>query len=328
MRNLLLLHLWLFGFGVHQALPAQGHSYYFNEWWEECEEEYQVYYMEILSTRDHTLVKTFHSESKHPIRQAAFKAIDYSMGGFEFIDSVGYWTFWHPNGALASEWDCDADPVKIMKCWSPEGEQTVKEGNGYYHGYNERGNLISEGKLVGGLKEGEWKFYQEHNGETFLWKEEHYAESVLYGLSKGYYYNGTLRWEGWNVSGGKNGVWNWWKPGGERLAAHTYRRQDDNEFTEPDLDSLPRPIELYELQKKIGYPSMCKEAEIEGRIRYRFLISPTGDVVKRERIEEAHHLLMKPVERYIDELKFKPGLLGSEPQEMWVNVLFYFRLLK
>lgn len=327
MRNLLILILFVLGLNIHEHAIAQGRPFYFNQWWEQCSKEYEVYYMEIEWGKAKS-VKTYYSESKQPIRQAYFKEVTSSFRKLEFIDSTGLWTFWHMNGTKAAEWDFNSQPFRINNCWSPEGEQIVTEGNGYYKGYDEKGKLIYEGKLVDGLKEGDWSFYEEWEGKMFLSKKEHYLRSVPDGMSTEYYYNGNTRCTGWIVSGGRNGIWNWWKPGGEPLASHTFRRQDVDEYIELDLDSLPRPIDLYDLQRKIGYPSLCREAEIEGQITYRFLISETGEVLKRERIEEAHALLMKPVERYIDELKFKPGLLGSVPQEMWVNIPFEFKLLK
>ena len=111
------------------------------------------------------------------------------------------------------------------------------------------------------------------------------------------------------------------------------------EFTEPKdtmpgsgtfvaVDREPSPVNLEEIKQMIGYPPRAVEAEIEGRVTVRILVSKTGDYVKHVVLKDPHPLLTKAVTDKVNLLKMTPGIQGVKPVAVWVTIPFEFELTK
>lgn len=94
------------------------------------------------------------------------------------------------------------------------------------------------------------------------------------------------------------------------------------------LEKEPQAVNMDELKGLIGYPPMAKEAEIEGKVVMRVMISPTGDYVKHIVLKDPHPILTKAVEAKISHLKMTPGIQAGKPIKVWVTLPFDFKLLK
>lgn len=102
---------------------------------------------------------------------------------------------------------------------------------------------------------------------------------------------------------------------------------------EPDInafifaDEEPKPTNMGNIQKSIGYPQIAKDAGIQGNVVVRVLVDELGNYNKHRVINEVHPILTKAVEKHISRLKFTPAIQGGKPIKFWVNIPFAFKLL-
>jgi periplasmic protein TonB len=102
--------------------------------------------------------------------------------------------------------------------------------------------------------------------------------------------------------------------------------------TPPDsfvlLDKEPKPVNMDELKKLIGYPKMAVEAEIEGKVVVRVYIDKYGNYNRHIVLKDPHPLLTQAVASKIANLKMTPGIQGAKPIPVWVTLPFEFTLMK
>jgi len=94
------------------------------------------------------------------------------------------------------------------------------------------------------------------------------------------------------------------------------------------VEEEPRPVNMDDIKKLIGYPAMAKEAEIEGKVIVRVLVDKTGKYKKHVVLKDPHPILTKAVEKKLSSLQFTPGIQGGQPIKVWVTIPFDFKLLK
>ena len=99
-----------------------------------------------------------------------------------------------------------------------------------------------------------------------------------------------------------------------------------NEFVM--LEKEPAPVNMDELKKLIGYPTMAKEAEIEGKVVLRIQVDGNGNYVKHIVIKDPHPILTTEVSKQIRNLKFTPGIQAGKPIKVWVTIPFDFKLMR
>lgn len=90
----------------------------------------------------------------------------------------------------------------------------------------------------------------------------------------------------------------------------------------------PRPVNMDDIRKLIGYPPMAKEAEIEGKVIVRVLVDQTGRYKKHIVLKDPHPILTKAVVSKLNKLQFTPGIQAGKPIKVWVTIPFDFKLLK
>lgn len=94
------------------------------------------------------------------------------------------------------------------------------------------------------------------------------------------------------------------------------------------VDEEPKPINMNELYKKIGYPKAAREAGIEGTVVARVLIDEKGQYVEHEILNEAHAILSTAVEEQLPSLTMTPAIKDDIPVKFWVNIPFNFKLIE
>lgn len=87
--------------------------------------------------------------------------------------------------------------------------------------YDQKGNKVSEGKLVNKLPEGEWKYY--HFESKQLMSQEFYKVGKLNGVRKVFYKDGTLAEETNYILGIKEGTSKTFSEKGQLIDAHIYK---------------------------------------------------------------------------------------------------------
>ena len=102
---------------------------------------------------------------------------------------------------------------------------------------------------------------------------------------------------------------------------------------EPDIrtyiaaDDPPKPLNMREVQKVIGYPKIAREAGIEGSVVARILVDTDGSYIRHEIVHASHPVLEGVVEQHLSLLQFNPAVKDGKAVKFWVNLPFNFKLL-
>lgn len=94
-----------------------------------------------------------------------------------------------------------------------------------------------------------------------------------------------------------------------------------------DTQRNPKPINLNEIKKLVGYPKIARDAGIQGQVILRVLVDKSGNYKKHEVLAEGHKILREAVEKHIDKLNFNPARKDNQSVEFFVNIPFNFVLL-
>jgi antitoxin component YwqK of YwqJK toxin-antitoxin module len=95
------------------------------------------------------------------------------------------------------------------------------DGSCYAVFFDQKGNTVSEGKLLNKIPDGTWKYY--HLESKIVMTIESYKNGKLDGLKKIFYNNSTLAEETNYTLGVKNGVAKTFAENGKPLDVHTYK---------------------------------------------------------------------------------------------------------
>ncbi len=85
--------------------------------------------------------------------------------------------------------------------------------------YYKDGNLIKEGAIQNGKRDGHWKSYY-RNG--ILWSEGDFEKGVRQGITITYHPNGKKYYKGDFTDGIKSGIWKFWDENGKFIKDVTY----------------------------------------------------------------------------------------------------------
>lgn len=102
---------------------------------------------------------------------------------------------------------------------------------------------------------------------------------------------------------------------------------------EPDVNMFvvveeePKPINLAEIQKSIGFPTAARDANIEGSVVLRVLVERDGTYKRHIVLNSVHPILTKAVENEIHRLRFTPAIQGGKPIPFWMNIPINFKLI-
>jgi protein TonB len=101
----------------------------------------------------------------------------------------------------------------------------------------------------------------------------------------------------------------------------------------PDINAFvfvqeePKPVNMDDIRKAIGYPQIARDAGIEGTVVIRILVDEYGNYKKHKVTKQEHPILAKACEAQVGKLKFTPAIQGGKPIKFWVNIPFKFTLL-
>lgn len=100
-------------------------------------------------------------------------------------------------------------------------EFNPKDNSCYSIFYNQKGNKVSEGKLVNKLYVGEWKYY--HEDSPLVMTSENYSNGKLNGLRKVTYPSGKIAEEAYYKNGKKDGSYKKYTESGIVLEESLYK---------------------------------------------------------------------------------------------------------
>mgnify|MGYP001168729227 CR=1 FL=1 len=89
-------------------------------------------------------------------------------------------------------------------------------------------------------------------------------------------------------------------------------------------DVAPRPVNVEQVGKMIGYPDKAWRAGIQGQVVLRVWISDTGHYERHEGVHSDHPLLRMACEVHLPLLRFEPAMKSglAVPSEMEIPFMF------
>ncbi|MEL7532700.1 MAG: energy transducer TonB, partial [Bacteroidota bacterium] len=101
--------------------------------------------------------------------------------------------------------------------------------------------------------------------------------------------------------------------------------QDQELLTEVDVE--PKPLNMIDVQKNIGYPKAARDNDIQGLVIAKVLVSKEGEYISNTIINSPDPVLTKAVQVQIEELRFEPAKKDGKAVQFYVNIPFNFKLI-
>lgn len=95
-----------------------------------------------------------------------------------------------------------------------------------------------------------------------------------------------------------------------------------------DLQEEPKPVNMEDFRKSVGYPEMAKQADITGKVIVRVQVDKSGNYVKHVVLKDPHPILTNAVTSKLNSLRFTPGIQAGKPVKVWVTIPVDFQLNK
>ncbi|MCS6894717.1 MAG: TonB family protein [Bacteroidia bacterium] len=92
------------------------------------------------------------------------------------------------------------------------------------------------------------------------------------------------------------------------------------------VEKGPVPTNMDDIKKRIVYPPLAKEANIQGKVIVRVLVGKEGRYERHIVLRSPHKLLTEAVEKELPNLSFTPGIKDGKPVKVWVTIPFDFSL--
>lgn len=162
------------------------------------------------------------------------------MGTFDHGREVGEFKFYKPNSG---------DTPTAVKLFSKDSDSVLVKY------YTSKGKVISEGKMVGKTREGQWKYY--HNGSNKIMMIENYKNDKLDGEQKTFFDNGQLTEQTFYKNGRREGKRLIYSEEGKLMKEFTY---------EDDL--LHGVTKYYDLDGKLQIEGNYKKNKKDGVWKY------------------------------------------------------------
>ncbi|RZT00358.1 toxin-antitoxin system YwqK family antitoxin [Aquimarina brevivitae] len=121
--------------------------------------------------------------------------------------------------------------------------------------FSSKGKVISEGKMIGKQRVGEWKYY--HNNSDKLMMVENYKADQLHGVQKTYFDNGQLTEETYYVDGKREGKRLIYSEEGKLMKQYTYKN-----------DLLHGPTMYYDTEGELIIQGSYKKNKKDGIWKY------------------------------------------------------------
>lgn len=117
-------------------------------------------------------------------------------------------------------------------------------------------------------------------------------------------------------------------PEDKEVAAPPSKKKVEPDPFEVHLGTMPKPSNLDEIQKLIGYPREAAENGLQGKVDFKVLVDENGEYLKHITLKQTHPIFEKACAKHLKSLKFEPGKMGDQAVKVWVVIPFRFTLSK
>jgi TonB family protein len=90
------------------------------------------------------------------------------------------------------------------------------------------------------------------------------------------------------------------------------------------VDLEPKPLNLGEIRREIGYPLEALKSGWEGTVLCRILIDEEGHYLQHHISRTPHVVFQEAVEAHLSKVRFSPALANRKPVQYWVNLPISF----
>ncbi|MEM7371176.1 MAG: M56 family metallopeptidase [Bacteroidota bacterium] len=94
-----------------------------------------------------------------------------------------------------------------------------------------------------------------------------------------------------------------------------------------EVQHLPNPLNMGDIQMKIGYPKAAFTQGLEGKVLIKVLVDKQGKYLRHEVLQSPDDIFTDAVEQHIASLTFDPALKDGKPVEFWVTLPFNFKFV-
>ena len=106
-----------------------------------------------------------------------------------------------------------------------------------------------------------------------------------------------------------------------------YAQDEPNVNAFISVDQEPKTLNMRDVQMKIGYPQVARDAGIEGTVVLRILVGNEGQYIRHVVLNSVHPALEGAVVQNISKISFTPAEKDGKPVKFWVNLPFTFKLI-
>jgi len=92
------------------------------------------------------------------------------------------------------------------------------------------------------------------------------------------------------------------------------------------VDKQPQAANMDDIKKKMVYPEIARQANIEGRVILKVLINEEGTPIKHIVLKSPHPSLAAEASSKVYLLQFSPAIQAGRPIKFWVVTPFDFKL--
>lgn len=208
--------------------------------------------------------------------------------------------------------------------------------------YFKSGELNATGAFLNDsltIKTGEWISYHKSGN---LEDKSIYIDGKLEGLSRSWYDNKVLKFEGSFVADSAHGDWHWYLENGKKCAYENYNNGDelgivfwdkkgriqDNPQIELEPEYPGGEQEFYRfLSKKLKYPYDAYEEKIEGIVRVSFVVNSDGNIELIKIVESVDPRLDAAAMKAVKKMpNWQPGKQHNIPVRVRYTIPINFKL--
>ncbi len=136
-----------------------------------------------------------------------------------------------------------------------------KDNSAYTTFYDQKKNIVSEGKVIDKIKEGIWKYY--HEASKTVMTQENYKLGKLSGVKSIYYKDGKIAEETNYIDGVKNGIYKNFSEKGILLETVNYKNDEyDGLATYRETDDKITAQGIFKNGKKAGIWKFYKDGKL------------------------------------------------------------------
>ena len=85
-------------------------------------------------------------------------------------------------------------------------------------------------------------------------------------------------------------------------------------------------LNLSQVKAEVGYPEICRDAHIEGKVFVQIQVSTQGEYISHRVQKASNKFFRQAVEQQVCNLEFSPAYINGKRTGTWIPLVFEFNL--